>query len=576
MENSDFAGIFRRMGEFLELREDNPFKIRAYEKAAANIESLSEPLESVYRKGGIPALREIPGIGEAIAEKIEELIKTGRLKAYRKLEKEFPKKFIELMSVPGLGPKTAIMLKKKLKIDSVAKLESAAKKGLLKGLPGMKEKKIENIKKGIEQHKRHISRALLPVAFEHAFALVNYLKKLKGVEEAVPAGSLRRLQETIGDIDILVISEEPESAIEGFVKYPEVDRVLARGETKSSVVLADGIQVDLRVLGRSNFGAALHYFTGNKAHNIEIRQLAQDKGMKVSEYGIFKGKKRVGGEKEEDIFSLLGLDYIEPELRQGQGEIEAAKTGKLPKLIEIKDIRGDLHVHTNASDGSNTIEEMAEAAKKLGYEYIAITDHTVSSRIASGLTEKELLANIKKVDAANKRVKGIKILKGAEVDIRPDGKMDYPDGILKQLDVVIAAVHSKFTMNKKEMTDRIISAIENKYVNILAHPTGRLLGSRDPYELDMEKVLKAAQGTGTFIELNAHPVRLDLFDIYCREAAKMGILIAINTDSHTTMQFGNIKWGIAAARRGWLEKKNVLNALPVDKLLKKLKQKRGK
>jgi len=574
MENSDLANIFRQMGEFLQLKEENPFKIRAYDKAAMSIESLSEPLDSIYKKGGVPALREIPGIGEAIAEKIEELIKTGRLKAYEKLEKEFPKKFVELISVPGLGPKTAMMLKKKLKIDSVAKLETAAKKGLLNKLPGMREKKIGNIQKGIEQHKRHISRFLLPIAFEHAAAMVRYLKKLREVEAAVPAGSLRRLKETIGDIDILVISKNAKKVMDHFIKYPEVERVLAKGDTKSSVVLHDGLQVDVRVLPKNDFGSALHYFTGGKAHNIEIRQLAQEKGMKVSEYGIFKGKKRVGGEKEEDIFRLLGLDYIEPELREGQGEIEAAKKKKLPKLIEIKDIRGDLHVHTKASDGSNSIEEMAEAAKKLGYEYIAITDHTVSSRVASGLTEKEMIANMNNIDAAGKKVKGIKILKGAEVDIGPDGKLDYSDEILKQLDVVIAAVHSNFTMKKDEMTKRIISAMENKYVNMLAHPTGRLLGSRDPYELDMEKILKAAKDTGTFIELNSYPTRLDLYDIYCREASRMGILIAINTDSHTTMQLDNIKWGIATARRGWLEKKNVLNSLPLSKLLKKLRQKR--
>jgi len=575
MENSDFANIFWQMAEFLELKDDNPFKIRAYQKAAMNIGSLSESLESIYKKGGLPSLKEIPGIGEAIAEKIEELIKTGKLKAYQKLEKEFPKKFVELVTVPGMGPKTAMMLKKKLKIDSVAKLEAAAKKGILHNLPGMGEKKEQNILKGVEQHKRHISRFLLPVAFEHAQALVDHLKKLKEVEEAVPGGSLRRLKETIGDIDILVISEAPQKVMDHFVKYPEVERVLAKGETKSSVVLHNGMQADVRVLPREDFGAALHYFTGGKLHNIAIREMAQDRGMKVSEYGIFKGKKRVGGEKEGDIFRLLGLEYIEPELREGQGEIEAAKEGKLPKLIEIKNIRGDLHCHTSASDGSNTIEEMAEAAKKLGYEYLAITDHSTSARIAGGLTERELFANLKKIDAANKKVKGITILKGAEVDISPEGKLDYSDSILKELDVVIAAVHSKFTQNKDDMTKRVIKAMENKYVNILAHPTGRLLGSRDPYEIDMEKVLEAAKRTGTFIELNAQPTRLDLYDIYCREAAKMGILIAINTDSHSTMQFENMKWGIATARRGWLEAKNVLNCLPLERLLKKLGQKRS-
>jgi DNA polymerase (family 10) len=574
MENSDFANIFWQMGEFLELKENNPFKVRAYQKAAMNIGSLSEPLDSIYKKGGLTSLKEIPGIGEAIAEKIEELIKTGKLKAYQKLEKEFPRKFVELMTVPGMGPKTAIMLKSKMKIDSVEKLEAAAKKGLLHDLPGMGEKKEQNILKGIEQHKRHVSRVLLPVAFEHARALVDHLKKLKEVQEAIPAGSLRRLKETIGDIDILVISKAPNKVMDRFVKYPEVDRVLSKGETRSSVVLHDGMQADVRVLPGEDFGAALHYFTGGKLHNIAIREMAQDRGMKVSEYGIFRGKKRVGGEREEDIFRLLGLKYIEPELREGQGELEAARKNKLPKLVELNDIRGDLHCHTKASDGNNSMEEMTEAAKKLRYKYLAITDHSISARIAGGLTEKELFENLKKIDAANKKIKGITILKGAEVDISPEGKLDYPDAVLKELDVVIAAVHSRFGMSKEDMTKRVTRALENKYVNILAHPTGRLLGSRDPYEINMEKVLTAAKLTGTFIELNAHPSRLDLYDIYCREAARMGIMIAINTDSHSTTQFDNMKWGIAAARRGWLEAKDVLNSLPLEKLLKRLGQKR--
>jgi DNA polymerase (family 10) len=575
MENSDFAGIFWQMAEFLELKEDNPFKIRAYQRAAMNIESLSKPLEVIYKEGGLPALEAIPGVGKAIAGKIEELIKTGKLKAYDELEKKFPKNFVELMKVPGMGPKTAVMLKKKMKIDSVEKLESAAKKGLLRNLPGMGEKKEQNILKGVEQHKRHISRFLLPAALAHAESIINYLKKIAQVKEALPAGSLRRMKETIGDIDILVISKEPEKVIEHFVKFKEVERVLAKGETKSSVVLRDGMQADVRVLPPDEFGAALHYFTGNKQHNILLRELAIKKGMKLSEYGLFKGKKRIAGKTEEEIFKALSLPFIPPDIRHGTGEIEAAKNGKLPILVDIKNIRGDLHVHTNATDGNNSIEEMAEAAKRLGYEYIAITDHTTSARIAGGLSERELFQNLKKIDDANKKIMGITILKGAEVDISPEGKLDYSDSILKELDVVIAAVHSKFTQKRDEMTGRIIKAMENKYVNILAHPTGRLLGMRDPYEVDMEKVLEAAGRTGTFIELNAQPTRLDLFDIYCREARNMGILIAINTDAHSTSQFDNMKWGIATARRGWLEKKDVLNTMTLEKLLKKLKEKRS-
>jgi DNA polymerase (family 10) len=330
----------------------------------------------------------------------------------------------------------------------------------------------------------------------------------------------------------------------------------------------------LRVLDPKNFGAALHYFTGNKAHNIQIRQIAQDKGLKVSEYGIFKGKKRIGGEKEEDVFKAVGLPYIPPDIRHGTGEIEAAKKGKLPKLIEIRDIKGDLHCHTGASDGGNTIEEMASAAKDLGYKYIAITDHSVSSRIAGGLSERELISNLKRIDAAAKKIKGITILKGTEIDIKPDGTLDYKDSTLKELDVVIAAVHSRFGMKRDEMTKRIVSAMQNKYVNIIAHPTGRLLGRRDPYEIDMEEILGAAKETGTYLELNAYPERLDLFDIYCRKAAEMKILISIGSDAHATLQLENMRFGIAAARRGWLEPRDVLNTFATDKLVKTLRRKR--
>ena len=574
MENSEIAKIFRDIAEFLELKEENPFKIRAYQKAAQNIESLSGNIKSVYDKGGIKALREIPGIGEHISQKIEEILKTGKLGLHERLKKEFPPHFVELMRVQGIGPKTAVMLRKKLKIDSPEKLEKAAKAGKLKGLPLMGAKKEENIIKGVEQHKRHISRFILPTALSHADSIINYLKKLKEVEEAVAAGSLRRMKETIGDIDILVISKEPKKVMDHFVKFKEVARVLGQGETKSSVVLKSGIQVDVRVLPKEDFGASLHYFTGSKLHNIQIRQLAQDKGLKVSEYGVFKGKKRLFGKTEEEVFKSVGLPYIPPEIRGGTGEIEAAKKKKLPKLIELKDIKGDFHVHTKASDGGNSIEEMALAAKALGYKYIAITDHSVSSRIASGLSEKELIQHLKKIDAANKKIKGITILKGSEVDISPEGKLDYKESILKELDVVIAAVHSKFGMKKQEMTKRIVSAMQNKYVNILAHPTGRLLGKRDPYEIDMDMILEEAKKTGTYIELNSYPERLDLFDIYCRKAKELGILIAINTDAHTTSQLENIKYGIAIGRRGWLEAWDILNSLPLNKVLKKLHAKR--
>jgi len=574
MENTEFAKIFWEIAEFLELKGENPFKIRAYQKAARNIEALSENLEEVYKKGGIPALEAIPGIGERIAGKIEQIIKTGKLDLHQKLLKEFPKGFIELMETPGLGPKTAMLLYKKLKIDSVEKLEAAAKAGKLRDLPGMGAKKEENILKGIELKKKVKGRFLLSEALTYAEAIVASLKKLKEVEQIMPAGSLRRAKETIGDIDILVTSKKPEAIMQTFANLPQVDRVLAKGPTKSAVILKNGLQADVRVVDPETFGAAAHYFTGSKQHNIQIRTLAVKKGLKISEYGIFKGNKRIGGKNEEDVFKAVGLPYIPPELREGTGEIEAALAGKLPKLIELSDIRGDLQMHSKFSDGGNTIEELVAEAKKLGYEYIAITDHTKSTRVAGGQTEKEFLKELEYIDKLNAKLKGFRILKGVEVDILPDGTLDFSDQVLKEAEVVIAAIHSNFKMDREKMTKRIISALKNKYVNILSHPTGRLIGKRDPYEVDIEAIIKAAKDTGTYLELNSFPERLDLSDIHLKRAKEEGVLIAINTDAHMAAQLEMMKYGVMTARRGWLEKKEVINTQPLEKLLKLLYAKR--
>ncbi|KPJ64949.1 DNA polymerase III [candidate division WOR-1 bacterium DG_54_3] len=574
MENSEFAKIFWEIAEFLELKEENPFKIRAYRKAAQNIEALSEDIESVYKKGGLEALEAVPGVGEHIAEKIEQIIKTGKLELHQKLIKEFPKGFIELMNTPGLGPKTALLLYKKLKIDSREKLEKAAQAGKLRGLPGMGAKKEENILKGIELKKKVTGRFLLNDAWKHADNIMSSLEKLKEIKEIMPAGSLRRWKETIGDIDILVIAEKSERIMDTFTKLPQVSRVLAKGPTKSSIVLKDGMQADLRVLEPKSFGAALHYFTGSKQHNIQVRTLGVKKGLKISEYGIFKKNKYIGGKTEEEVFKAVGLPWIPPEMREGTGEIEAAQKGKLPKLVELKDIRGDLQMHSKWSDGGNTIEQMAEYAKKLSYEYIAITDHSKAVRVAGGMDEKEVLKQLKEIDKVNHKFKGIRILKGIEVDILADGSLDLPDRILKELDVVVAAVHSRFKMPKDEMTKRIISAFKNKYVNILSHPTGRIIGRRDPYEVDMEKIIKAAEDTGTYLEINSYPERLDLSDIHARRAKEEGVLIAIDTDAHAAIQLDIMKYGVATARRGWLEKKDVINTQPLAKLLKLLYAKR--
>ncbi|MFH1826012.1 MAG: DNA polymerase/3'-5' exonuclease PolX [bacterium] len=496
MDNQQFAKILWEIAEFLELKQDNIFKIRAYRKAAQIISSLSVDLGEIYKKGGLKGLQEIPGIGEHIAAKCEEFIKKGKVSAHQKLIKSI-----------------------------------------------------------------HASkyRFLLDNADAHADLIVEDLEKLPAVKKILICGSLRRGQETIGDIDILVVSDQPEKVMTAFVRLSLVATVLAHGPTKSSIVMKNGMQADLRVVEEKSFGAAAHYFTGSKDHNIHLRQLAQKKGWKISEYGIFKGNKQIGGKTEEEMFTKFGLQYIPPELREMRGEFEAAKNKKIPKLVELKNIKGDLHMHTKASDGLNTIEEMAEAAKNLGYKYIAITDHTQSTHIAHGFDEKKMQKQLQTIREADKRIEGIKILAGTEVDIRADGSLDYSDKMLKQLDIVVASVHSRFKMPKEQMTKRIIKALENKYVTILAHPSGRLINEREPYELDLEAVLQAAKKNNVAIELNAHPYRLDLTDIWCKRAKELGVKIVISTDAHSVEQLELMKYGVITARRGWLEAKDILN-----------------
>ncbi|MBU0686307.1 MAG: DNA polymerase/3'-5' exonuclease PolX [Candidatus Margulisbacteria bacterium] len=567
MENEKFAQIFLELASLLELAEDNPFKIRAYGKAAQSIESFSGSIEDIYKKGGLKALQEIPGVGQHIAEKIEEYILTNKVSAREKLLKQFPPKFLELLTIQGMGPKTAVMLRKKIGIDSVDKLAKAAKAGKLKGLAGMGEKKEQNILRGIELKEKSRGRFLLSEATDYAHALVEWLQKVKDIDKIMPAGSLRRGCETVGDLDILVTAKSSKKIMDHFVKFPEVAEVLAKGETKSSVVLKNGMQADIRVVPPASFGAAAHYFTGSKQHNIHLRELGVKKGLKVNEYGIFKGKNKIAGKTEEEMFKTFGFPFIPPELRENRGEWEAAQKNKLPKLIELKDIKGDLHIHSPATDGTDPIEKIAKVAKKLGYEYIAITDHTESTRVAGGLTEKEMLKHFEEIDKINSKIKGITILKGAEVDILPDGTLDYSNEVLKEMDIVLAAVHSRFKMPEKEMTDRICKALKNKYVKILTHPTGRLIGEREPYAVNLEKVLKVAADTGTHIELNANPHRLDLNDIYCHKAKELGVKVVIATDAHNADSLYLMYFGVITARRGWLEKKDVLNTLPLKNLL---------
>lgn len=572
MKNQEIAQIFYNIADILEMKNVQ-WKPAAYRKAARALESLSEPVEDVFKEGGIKALEDIPGIGERLAEKIIQYIKTGKIKEYEKLKKTLPKGLIDMMNVQGIGPKKAQKLYKELHIKSVKDLEEAAKKHRIQKLETFKEKTEENILKGIEIFKQKKGRMLLGLALPQAREIISQLKKVKGVQQVEAAGSLRRMKETIGDIDILVTSKDHEAVMDAFTKMPSVKRILAKGETKSSVWLKTGLQVDVRVLDPSSFGSALQYFTGNKDHNIKLRAIAIKKGLKLSEYGLFtkKGNKKVAGKTEEEVYKKLGLPYIEPELRESMGEIDAAKQKKLPYLVTLKDIKGDLHIHTNYSDGVNTVKEVAEACRKLGYDYMCVADHSKSTTIAHGLSEKQVDKQIDEIKKLNKKLRGIKVLTGTEVDILEDGSLDFPDKILKKLDVVTASVHRKFKMSKKQMTERIIKAMSNDNVDIIGHPTGRLIGKREGYDLDFDKLFKAAKDTKTVLEINSQPDRLDLNGYLVKEAVSKGVKLAVVTDAHSLVQLNFMELGVAMARRGWCEKKDVINTLPLPKLLKQLK-----
>jgi DNA polymerase (family 10) len=569
MKNFEISRIFRDIAGILEIKGENVFRIRAYERAAQNIEGLTESIEEYV---SADRLREIPGIGQDLSDKIKEYVNTGKIKAYEDLKKTIPAGLLDLLTIPGVGPKTAKLLYEKLKIKSILDLEEAIKNKKLEGLPGVKEKTIENISKGIAIVKKGKERMSLAEAMQVADEFITALGKLPIVTRISSAGSLRRQKETVRDIDILVISARPEALMDAFVKLSPVKEILSKGRTKSSVRTEEGVQVDCRVVEDKSFGAALLYFTGSKNFNIKIRQLAIKSGLKVNEYGVFRDATFVAGGTEQDVFKILTLPYIEPELREDNGEIELAQENKLPVLIEAKDIKGDLHVHSDWSDGGNTIEEMARAAKKKGYSYAAITDHSQGLKVAGGLSVGDLKKKRAQIDKINKKLVGFRVLFGTEVDIDSSGALDYPDTVLKEFDVVVAAIHSGFKQSKQQITKRLIKACENKYVHIIAHPTGRLWGVREPYEVDFNELFKTARQTHTYMEINSFPQRLDLNDLNSRYAKEMGVKLAINTDSHTTEQLDSIKLGIAVGRRGWLTKEDVINTLSAERLLKALRK----
>ncbi|MEA2051227.1 MAG: DNA polymerase/3'-5' exonuclease PolX, partial [Euryarchaeota archaeon] len=563
MINLDMARIFDEIADIFEVKGENPFKIRAYRRAARTIESLTQDLKVIAERGGVSELKKIPGVGEGIAKKILEIAKTGDCKKHRELTQEVPSGVLELLAIPRVGPKTIAKVHDELGICSIAELEEAAKSHNLETLPGLGAKVEENILKGIAQYRSYKGRVLLSEALPRAESIVTELKKLNAVAKITIAGSLRRMRETIGDIDILVVSNRPGAVMDAFTCLDGVEDIVAKGDTKSSILLR-GINVDLRVVDEASFGAAAHYFTGSKHHNIRIRELGMKQGLKINEYGIFRGDERIGGDDEADVFASVGLAYIPPELREDRGEIEAAKANRIPKLVAANDIKGDLHVHTNWSDGKNTIEEMALTAISSGYEYIALADHSPAVGIAGGMNEDKITKREVEIEQVNKRFEdegiNFSVLSASEVDIKSDFSMDFPDDVLKSLDVVVGAIHTKFSQDRETMTKRIVTAMENPNVDIIAHPTGRLLGKRDPYEVDMEQLMESAKATGTILELNSFPGRLDLNDVHCKMAKGYGVLIAISTDAHDAMQMRDvIKYGVATARRGWLEPKDVVN-----------------
>lgn len=574
MINNQIAKILFEISVYLDM-EGVAFKPRAYEKAALAIEALEDDLKDIYKKEGLNGLKRIPGVGESIAEKIEEYIKTGRIKYHEDLRKKMPIDLENLLAIEGLGPKMIKKLYKSLKIKNIDDLEKAALSHKIRKLPTFGEKTEENILKGIGFLKKSKGRFVLGFIHPLIKEIENRLKKLKEVEKIQVSGSVRRMKETIGDIDFLAISKNPSKVMDFFVSMPEVINIYSKGKTKSSVRLNNGIDADLRIVKKESFGSASQYFTGNKDHNIILRKIAQAKGLKLNEYGLFKGRKQIAGESEEEIYKILGLDYIEPELRENTGEIEAAQKHKLPKLIGYHELRGDLQVQTNWTDGSNSIEEMAEAAQKLGLEYIAITDHTKSLAMTGGSDEKKLLKQVEYIKKLNSKLKKQKskftILVGAEVNILKDGSLDIKDEVLKKLDIVGAAIHSHFNLSKQEQTKRLIRAMENRNVNIIFHPTGRIIKKRNAYEINIDEIIKAAKKTGTILEINAYPDRLDLKDEYIKKAVESGVKLAIDSDAHSINHFHYLYLGIAQARRGWATKNDIINAWPLEKMLKFLK-----
>jgi len=567
--NKQVAQLLNEIADLLEVQGDR-FRPRAYRRAARQIETLSEDIQEIYEKGGI---ENIPWVGSGIAKKVIEFLSTGKLEYLNELRREVDPGLSEIMEIEGIGPKTALLLHEKLNINTIDGLEEAAKDGRLRDIKGLGKKTEENILKGIETHRKYGKRFLLGFILPIALRIEDLLKNVGGVGRVSLAGSIRRRKDSIGDIDVLATSSNPHMVMNAFTSMPPVIRILAKGETRSSVVLEGGAQVDLRVVDEKSFGSALQYFTGSKEHNIALRGIAVKRGWKLSEYSLEdrESGKKIAGETEASIYNALGMSFIPPELRENRGEIPSAMANRIPNLVEHEEVRGDLHVHTKWSDGSATIKEMAESAKALGLNYIAICDHSPSLKIARGLSPDDLKKQNKEIERVNREIEDFRVLAGIEVDIKSDGSLDSRNETLKDLDFVVASVHTGFKISGEQMTDRIISAIHNDYVDVLGHPTGRLIQQREPYDVDLNKVFVEATHLGVLMEINSFPSRLDLSDVNSRMARDMGVIMCIGSDAHSVDQLEYLELGVATARRGWLERNDIINCLPLHELQRRLR-----
>lgn len=572
VQNAEIADIFAEIADLLDIQGENQFRVRAYRTAARTLSELPQNLSDMVEQD--EDLSQLHGIGKDLAGKIRTIVQTGSLPQLEDLRAKHGDELSTMMHVAGLGPKRVKQIHERLEVNTLSELKDAAEQERIRDLPGMGEKTEKSIIEGLARIAGTSDRVKLSIARQYVESLTRKLEATKGVKKVTVAGSYRRRKETVGDLDVLVTCRENSLVMDAFTKGQDIQKVVSKGDTRSSILLRKGLQVDLRVVPENGYGSALHYFTGSKAHNIAVRRIAVKKKLKLNEYGLYRGDKQIAGRTEEEVYEALGLSYIPPELRENNGEVEASAEDKLPRLIEKRNIRGDLHSHSSHTDGRDSIEKMAAAAKELGYSYLGITDHSQKITVTGGLDKERLLEELKEVDRLNDKLDGIRLLKGSEVDILEDGSLDFPDSVLERLDFAIGAVHSKFKMSRKEQTERVLKALSNKFLTFIAHPTGRLIGSRDPYDIDMDRIIRAAADEGCFLELNGNPDRLDINENYCRACKENGVKVVLNTDAHSTMDLQFMEYAVGQARRGWLEADDVVNTRGIQKMTTLLRRRR--